>query len=328
VNALRPDAAAIASRHGAEQRPRVLVIKLAALGDFVQAFGPFAAIRAHHPDAEITLLTTPPYAELARRSPWFDAVWSDGRPSWGDVTSWWGLARKLRSADFARVYDLQTSRRSSRYRLLVGPRAEWSGIARGASHPHANPRRDAMHTVERQREQLEMAGIRHFPPPEMDWLDADLGAFALPPRFALLVPGASPERPGKRWPSERYGELAADLGLPAAVVGGATEKPLAQEIGDQAPSTLDLTGRTDFAALGALGRRAAFAVGNDTGPIHLIAAVGCPTLALFGPESDPTLCAPRGPAVTVLRRERLAALTVPEVRAAVAALVHEQPLRP
>ena len=112
------------------------------------------------------------------------------------------------------------------------------------------------------------------------------------------------------------------------MVGGAAEKPLAAAIAGRAPDTLDLTGRTDFAALGALGRRAAFAVGNDTGPIHLIAAAGCPTLALFGPESDPALCAPRGPAVTVLRRERLAALTVAEVRAAVAALVQEQPLRP
>ena len=134
-------------------RQRILVIKLAALGDFVQAFGPFAAIRAHHPDAAIALLTTPPFAGLARRSPWFDAVWSDGRPSWRDPAAWWRLARRLRAAGFARVYDLQTSRRSSRYRLLAGPRAEWSGIAPGASHPHANPARDSMHTVERQREQ-------------------------------------------------------------------------------------------------------------------------------------------------------------------------------
>ena len=118
----------MAPARGAE-RPRILVIKLAALGDFVQAFGPFAAIRAHHPDAAITLLTTPPYADLARRSPWFDAVWSDGRPSWRDAAGWWRLARRLRGAGFARVYDLQTSRRSSRYRALVGPRAEWSGVA-------------------------------------------------------------------------------------------------------------------------------------------------------------------------------------------------------
>ena len=305
----------------APRRPRVLVIKLAALGDFVQAFGPYAAIRAHHADAEITLLTTPPYADLARRSPWFGAVWSDGRPSWRDPAAWWRLARRLRAAGFTRVYDLQTSRRSSRYRLLVGPRAEWSGIASGASHPHANPGRDAMHTIERQREQLEMAGIRRFPPPDLAWLDADPGAFALPPRFALLVPGASPGRPGKRWPAERYGELAAGLDLPAAVVGGAAEAPLAAAIAARAPGTLDLTGRTDFAALGALGRRAAFAVGNDTGPVHLIAAAGCPTLALFGPESDPALCAPRGPAVAVLRHPRLAALEAAEVRAALAGLV-------
>ena len=48
--------------------PRILIIKLGALGDFAQAFGPFAAIRAHHPAAEITLLTTPPFAPLARHS--------------------------------------------------------------------------------------------------------------------------------------------------------------------------------------------------------------------------------------------------------------------
>jgi ADP-heptose:LPS heptosyltransferase len=320
VNALDPNTEPAAGHRG-DAPARILVIKLAALGDFVQAFGPFAAIRAHHPDAAITLLTTPPYADLARRSPWFDAVWSDGRPSWRDAAAWWRLARRLRGAGFARVYDLQTSRRSSRYRVLVGGAAEWSGIASGASHPHANPRRDAMHTAERQREQLEMAGIRRFPPPETDWLDADLGAFALPPRFALLVPGASPGRPGKRWPAERYGELAAGLDLPAAVVGGAAEAPLAAEVAARAPGTIDLTGRTDFAALGALGRRAAFAVGNDTGPVHLIAAAGCPTLALFGPESDPALCAPRGPAVAVLRHPRLAALEAAEVRAALAGLV-------
>jgi hypothetical protein len=44
---------------------RILIIKLAALGDFVQAFGPFAAIRAYHPESHITLLTTPPYVALA-----------------------------------------------------------------------------------------------------------------------------------------------------------------------------------------------------------------------------------------------------------------------
>ncbi len=301
--------------------PRILVIKLAALGDFVQAFGPFAAIRAHHPGAEITLLTTPPYAELARQSPWFDAVWTDGRPAWSDPAGLVRLFRRLRGAGFARVYDLQTSKRSSRYRRMVGAAAEWSGIARGASHPHANPRRDLMHTVERQREQLEMAGIQAFPAPDLGWLDSDVAGLGLPPRFALLVPGASPARPGKRWPAGHFAALAAALDRPVAVVGGKAEAPLAAEILAAAPSGIDLTGRTGFALLGAVARRADFAIGNDTGPTHLIAATGCPTLALFGPESDPALCAPRGRAVAVLQRDGLARLTVAEARAALAGLL-------
>lgn len=295
----------------------ILVIKLAALGDVVQAFGPFAAIRAHHPGAGITLLTTPPYAGLLRRSPWFDRIWEDGRPGWADLPALWRLARRLRGAGFRRVYDLQTSARSSRYRRLVGAGAEWSGIAPGASHPHANPARDAMHTLERQREQLEMAGIRDFPAPDLGWLDGDVARFGLPPRFALLVPGASPGRPGKRWP--HYPALAAALDLPAVVIGGKAEAPLAAGILAAAPGAIDLTGRTSLAEIGALARRAAFAVGNDTGPTHLAAAAGCPTLALFGGESDPALCAPRGPHAAVLRRDPLAALEVAEVRAALPA---------
>ncbi|MGX9966024.1 glycosyltransferase family 9 protein [Roseomonas sp. F4] len=300
--------------------PAILVIRLGALGDFVQSFSPFAAIRAHHPGARIVLLTTPPFAELARRSPWFDEVWAEGRPSWRDARAVLGLRRRLRAARFGRVYDLQTSSRSSRYRWLVGLGVEWSGIARGASHPHANPDRDRLHTIERQREQLEAAGITEFPPPALDWLDADLSAFDLPPRFVLLVPGASPLRPGKRWPEARFAEFAATSPLPCVVLGGQAEVALAEGIVAAAPGCISLAGRTGFAEIAALARRASFALGNDTGPTHLIAAAGCPTLALFGGDSDPALCAPRGPAVAVLRHLPLAALGLTEVRAAMAAL--------
>ena len=289
---------------------RILVIKLGALGDFVQAFGPFAAIRAHHPGAHVTLLTTPPFAELARRSPWFDRVWDHGRPRGLDLGRRLALLRDLRAGRFDRVYDLQTSPRSSRYRLLVGLGAEWSGVAAGASHPHANPGRNAMHTVDRQREQLRMAGIAAFPAPELSWLEDDLGGFDLPNRFALLIPGASPARPGKRWPG--FPELAAALsaaGLPSVVVGGKGEGPLAVAM----PAALDLTGRTSLFQLAAIARQAAVVVGNDTGPTHLSAATGSPTLALFGSESDPARCAPRGRSVLVLRGEPIATLAPAEV---------------
>jgi ADP-heptose:LPS heptosyltransferase len=292
---------------------RILVIKLAALGDFVQAFGPFAAIRAHHSDAEITLLTTRLFAPLAAGSPWFDQVWSDGRPGWWKLPAVLRLARHLRNAGFDRVYDLQTSGRSSRYRMFVGRQAEWSGIARGASHPDSNPGRDRLHTVDRQRGQLQAAGISAFPTPNLDWLDADVSMLGLPAQFALLLPGASAERPGKRWPAEDFGTLASRLDVPSVICGIASEAPLAEEIRRLAPRSIDLTGRTNLPQLAAIARRASLAVGNDSGPTHLAAAMGCPTVALFGSESDPALCAPRGPAVTILRRQPISGLSVEEV---------------
>jgi ADP-heptose:LPS heptosyltransferase len=299
---------------------RILVIRLGAMGDFVQSFGPFAAIRAHHPEARITLLTTRPFVALAERAPWFDAVLVDRRPAWWNAIGLLRLSRILREFDF--VYDLQTSARSSRYFRLAG-QPRWSGVAPGCSHPHANPRRDAMHTRERQRDQLEMAGITAFPPPALDWL-MDRPAVALPDRPVLLVPGAAPHRPRKRWPAERFGALAVRLarsGYAPVVVGTRAETPLAATIRAACPGALDLTGRTAIADLAGLASRSCLAVGNDTGPMHLAAAIGCPCLVLFSAESDPALTAPRGPDGSwpkLLRVDDLATLAVDRVADALA----------
>ena len=182
--------------------PNILIIKLGALGDFVQAAGPFAAIRAHHTDAHITLLTTQPFADFARRSPWFDDVWIDTRPRLATPGKLMDLRRRLRAGNFGRVYDLQTSDRSSGYRRLFwpGPMPQWSGIARGATHPHANPKRDSLHTIDRQREQLAMAGIAEVRPPDFTWIIRSALRFWLPRPFALLVPGGSAHRPETLWP--------------------------------------------------------------------------------------------------------------------------------
>lgn len=295
---------------------RILVIKLGALGDLVLAFAPFAAIRAHHPRDQVTLLTTPPFASLCRASPWFDAVEIDRRPSWWDLGSLVSLRRSLQGFDF--VYDLQTSGRSSRY-FRLGGRPGWSGIARGASHPHDNPDRDRMHTRDRQADQLARAGIADVPPADLSWLARE--GPVLEPPYGLLVPGAAPHRPAKRWPAAHFASLARRLSERAVrpvVVGAAGDAPLAARILEGCPDAIDLTGRTSLIELGGLAARAALAVGNDTGPMHLAAAMGCRSIVLFSRESDPALTAPRGPdpaRVSVLRVPDLDGLPVDRVAA-------------
>lgn len=304
---------------------RILVIKLGALGDFVLALAAARRIREAHPKAHITLLTTLPFEALARSSPYFNEVWTNGRPAlFGE---WWALVLQLRHARFDRVYDLQTSSRSSLLRLMLGPfPPQWSGIAFGASHRHRNPRRDHMHTLERQADQLRVAGIwpdaptevGSAPPPDLSWIlkkyraPAPVAGAPPPKPYALLVPGASEKRPEKRWPAERFGELAGRLreaGFDVVIIGGPQESALARTIQKSNSQARDLTGRTDFAQIAVLGARAALAVGNDTGPLHLIAAAGAPTVALFSSASDPALCGPRGH-VAVLQAENLGDMEV------------------
>ena len=315
---------------------KILVIKLGALGDFVLAMAAMKKIREAHPGAHITLLTTPPYEALANLSPYFNAVEADGRPdTFGD---WLTLVRRLRRAHYDRVYDLQTSSRSSSLRSALGPfPPQWSGVAVGASHRHLNKNRDHMHTLERQADQLRVAGIwpdapvgpGDAPPPDLSWIlrkfkePRPVAGAPGPKPYALLVPGASAKRPEKRWPAEKFGQLAAAFrsrGLDVVVVGGPQESALARAIQKFNPTARDLTGRTDFAQIAVLGARSAIAVGNDTGPLHLIAAAGAPTVALFSDASDPALCGPRGHA-TVLHSPDLTDLPVDMVLRAAQSLL-------
>ncbi len=304
---------------------RILVIKLGALGDFIHAMHAFAAIRTHHPNALITILTTAPFVELARAAPWFDEVQVDTRPARWNLVGLRRTTRLLRGFDL--VYDMQTSRRSSRYFKMAG-RPLWSGIARGCAFPHANPGRDAMHTLERQREQLRQAGIALFPGPESGWLVENGALHGVRPPFALLVPGSSKgTNCPKRWPTERYGQLASRLyagGMTPVVVGTQGERRLAEAIRTFCPATVDLTGRTSLFDLAALGARAAVVVGNDTGPVHLAAFLGAPTVTLFSTSSIVAQAAPRGPSgqwTTTLQEPLLADLSAQRVAAAVEAVV-------
>jgi len=85
-----------------DPQQNILVIKLSALGDIVLALGPFAAIRQHHSDARITLLTTPAYKAFLEPSGYFDDIWTDTRPSLLQVSDWLNLKSRLRQGDFSR----------------------------------------------------------------------------------------------------------------------------------------------------------------------------------------------------------------------------------
>lgn len=292
-----------------KNKNNILVIKLGALGDFIQALGPMAAIRKHHPDANISLLTTSSYKSLAESCGYFDQILIDQRPKFYEFSKWASLRRVLNDNNFSRIYDLQNNDRTNIYfKLLKSPKPEWVGTAAGCSHRNTDKTRALGHAFDGHVQTLKVAGIENVSIDSLEWVHADISNILVNEPFILIVPGSAPTRLEKRWPSSYYANVAkklADSGYKTLILGSPEEKPLAQEIALNLPEAIDLTGKTSLFQIIELSRKAKLAIGNDTGPMHLIAATSCPCIVLFSGNSYPHKHAPKGEDISVLQEKNL-----------------------
>lgn len=296
-------------------KERILIIRLSALGDLVLCMGAFAAIRAKHPQAEIVLLTTQPFAAFGMMMPWIDRVMVDPRAKAKQVLTWFDFIRDLRRFAPTRVYDLQGKFRQTLLYYALG-RPEWSGAVKGCSHPRAWPPTPGMHYTDFLAAQLANADIVFDRAPDLSWLDDPLDGFTLPEKFALFIPGCAPQHPHKRWPAAHYAEVAKKLlakGITPLAIGTKADAQSIDDIRTIVPEVVDMMGKTSLKQLGALARRAVCVIGNDTGPTHLAAAVGAKTVALMSEKVDPHWSSPRGPRTVWLQGKPIGALSIEEV---------------
>lgn len=137
--------------------------------------------------------------------------------------------------------------------------------------------------------------------------------------YAVLHPGGA-ENPGttmpdKRWPVERFAAIAGQLakrGIRPVLSGGSSDRALCEELMSMAPESkcLNLAGSLDLMSSAAVVEKARVYLGADTGISHLAAAVGTPSVVIFGP-TNPLRYAPRGERVAILAPE--ASIHVPDV---------------
>ena len=300
-------------RRSVRECRKILVIKHGAFGDLVQSFGTLADIRADLPQAEITLLTAPAYRKLMARCPYVDRVLTDARAKWWQWRANRQLLRTLAGQAFDGVIDLQHSGRVRYYRYAALRDAVWVGKT-------AAPAPSMLASF---RLQLLAAGIavKHAPQPDAQWMAAEMDDFlrqrGVPERFVFLIPGCSAAHTEKRWP--HYAALAQALcecGIAVVIAPGPDELELARTLKGHVLLHEDGTVLDWFELAGVL-RRAAFVVGNDTGPSHLAAALGRRGLALFGPATSATKTAIARAHFAALEVEDLAQLSVETVLARV-----------
>ena len=270
-----------------QSKKNILIIKLGAFGDIIMAEGVLHDIRINCPDSHISVLTTPVYKKIFERCPWVDRVLIDPRdPRWR-LDLMLKLNRKIHFDNFDIIFDLQRANRTSFYYRWFVKNASWSGMAAGCDLPYTMPPlTEKVSVLEEFAIQLKAAGltVEHTLSPDPIWFVDDVseilaGANVITP-YVVLLAGASARRTEKCWPY--YDSLARKLideGICVVTVPGPDDLELCRAI----PGIM-LTGPNkylDFFQLAGVLQKAAFVVGNDSGPSHLASHLGVKGVALF-----------------------------------------------
>ncbi len=313
---------------------RVLIVRLSALGDVVNALPALTALRAMLPDAHIAWAVEPPCDQILQGHPMLDdLIVIPRRELAADLRSpmRWGafkrsfddLKRRLREKSYDAALDLQGNFRSGVVTWLTGARHRVGFARRGSkelSHlaytHHVVLPIGKLHRVERGLKLLSCLGeVPLDPEPQVPTgSEARRFAksfyeknFAVDDTIAALHPGVSRFGVYKQWPEGRYAELADLLfdrhGVISLLTWGPGEREMCARIAMQADCTPVIGPETQsLKQLAALISRADLFIGADSGPARIAWAVGTPLVVIFGPK-DPEIYGPTGERCRVVQRE-------------------------
>lgn len=289
---------------------RILVKGVNWLGDAVMTLPAIRAMKARWPGARLSVLTKGALADLYACEPAVDETLAYG----GGFLPFVRLVGRLRKENFDVAFVFPRSLRASLapFASRIPRRVGFAGDARRPVLTDAVARDERLLTGHRVAYYLEL--LRPFgavpaatapeiaPPAEaLAWAEEHLPGGP----WAGLNPGATYGK-AKQWYPERFEEIGKRLvsrGFRVAVVGGPAEAALGERIaGGIGAGAASFSGKTTIPRLAALIRRCAVFVTNDTGPMHVAAAVGTPVVAVFGP-TDPRTTRPFGDRFTLVRHE-------------------------
>ncbi|MCS7001849.1 MAG: glycosyltransferase family 9 protein [Dehalococcoidia bacterium] len=300
-------------------RLRILVVRLDTIGDVLLSEPAIAAVRAKYPKAVIDVVTSPAGAAVLAgnpaidsvvvyRAPWH-AVWRGGRIGWRDARDLVAIARRLRANRYDLGIELRADVRDIAFLALMGARVTVGDSWRGGEwllNVDAHAPIEA-HRVDFALAIAAAAGANPTPRAprlylsESDWAVARQQLAPLEGRpFIAMHLGAG--FASKCLPVDRFVKVANKLGRDHAIVlvGGGEERPLADAfLQGTTARTLDLVGRLTLGQTAAALAHADLFIGNDSGPMHLAAAMGRPIVTFFGP-SEPHKYHPYGAPLRLL----------------------------
>jgi len=295
----------------------ILIVKPSSLGDVIHAFPAVRLLKARFPEATLSWVVNDTYADLVGLCPDVAHALAFRRHRWAQPRRWSeviGFVRGLRAREFTVAVDLQGLLRSGLIARFSGaPRrvgfaAAREGAARCYTERVLTPA-NVRHAVDRNvflvRSAFGIAdatvawSLRSAPDAQAD-AAALLGRHRLEGHRPLIGVAPAARWPSKTWPPEFFADVIGRVsaGLDGAafwLCGSESERAVGEAVraagGDARP--VSLMGESNLLTMVELLRRTDVLLTNDSGPMHVAAAVGTPTVALFGP-TDPALTGPYG----------------------------------
>ena len=270
----------------------ILIIKHGSLGDIAQASGAIQDIYENHKDHNLYIMTSKPYVDLYKKSPFITDVILDKRLSRFNLIYLYLLMRKIKKLKFVKVFDLQNSSRTSFYKKVLFPNSNYNSWSSSQTTLPTNTTKeefDKLSVLERFDHQLKTSGLetKHTLKPNFDWSCTDISRinskFKLE-KYIILFPFCSPHLHLKKWP--HYNELIklikTELKNDYKVVIAPGPSEIQEAKNFNAESILDDGKALNIPQLASLIKNSSFVIANDTGPAHISAHIGAKGVALFG----------------------------------------------
>jgi heptosyltransferase-2 len=282
------------------KQARFLIFRGGAIGDFILTLPAIQALRDRWPNAYIELVGYPHIANLALAAGLVDRVESLDRANAARLFTW-RPSFSEEQATHIRSFDLVISYLHDPDGI-VQANLKATGVKQVI---YGSPLVEESHAIDHLMKPLEILAIYGEKPSPRMILNAEKGkgwltAHGLSRNVVAVHPGSGSQK--KNWPAENFLKLAERLresGQPYLTIFGEADAAVAALIRKEIPSVIELSGCTLVELATVLSTCRAF-IGNDSGVTHIAAAVGLPTIALFGP-SDADRWGPRGSHVSVMK---------------------------
>ncbi|MEW6162422.1 MAG: lipopolysaccharide heptosyltransferase I [Nitrospirota bacterium] len=293
---------------------KILIVKPSSLGDVVHSLPFLNVLKEQFPDAEVHWVIAKGLEGFLTGHPMIKKVWVFNKDMWKKLSQIGNsfseiqtLLGGLRKEHFNIVVDLQGLLRSSIITIATGApvRIGFKEAREGSRffYTHKVEGGRDIHAVDRYLKIARSLGCNItdvcFPFPLSSNSSIITHHSSLARDYAVMVPGARWKT--KRWPPEKFGELSSLLPLRTTIVGSKEDMSTANEIVTLSNGkSISLAGKTDLKELIEVIRGARFVVSNDSGPMHIAAALGIPVFAIFGP-TDPMRTGPYGKGHIIIR---------------------------